>query len=210
MNNIIEYFETIESSFRKTKLLTISTLVCAAVVAIGSLVFAFSYVGSNMNKIYVMDKSGSTTAATAVDANMTRDIECRDHVSRFHELLFNLSPTTDAIKTNVERAFTMADKSAYDYYSDMAERDYYRRLVSANIIQQIIIDSVKVDLSTYPHNTHTWAKLYLIRESNITSYAFESTGRLVEVGRSSTNPHGLMLERFNVIKNEKIETRKRQ
>lgn len=210
MNNIIEYFETIESSFKKTKLLTISTLVCAAVVAIGSLIFAFSYVGSNMNRIYVMDNQGATSVAQAVDASLTRGIECRDHVIRFHELLFNLSPTTETIENNVERAMTLADKSAYDYYRDMSERDYYRRLVSANIVQQIVVDSVKVDLSSYPHNTHTYAKLYLVRESNITSYAFESTGRLVEVGRSDANPHGLMLERFNVIKNDKIETRRRQ
>lgn len=210
MNNIVEYFETIESSFKKTKLLTITTLVCSAVIAIGSLIFSFSYVGSNMNRIYVMDNQGATSIAQSVDASLTRGIECKDHVTRFHELLFNLSPTTEAIQSNVERAMKMADKSAYDYYMDMSEKDYYRRLVSANIVQQIIIDSVKVDLSSYPHNAHAYAKLYLVRESNITSYSFESTGRLVEVGRSSENPHGLMIERFNVIKNEKIETRRRQ
>lgn len=210
MNNVFEYFDTIESSFRKTKLLTISTMVFAALMSIGSLVFAFTYVGSNMDRIYVMDGAGQTSTAKAVDASLTRGMECRDHITRFHELMFNLSPSSEAIENNIERAMLMADKSAYDYYLDMSERDYYRRLVSANIVQQIVVDSVKVNLNVYPHESKTYATLYLMRESNITTYAFESTGRLIEVGRSDRNPHGLMIERFNVIRNEKLETRRRQ
>lgn len=210
MNGVFEYFDSVEAAFKKTKVLTISTLVCAAVIAIGSLVFAFSYVGSNMDRIYILDANGQASAAQAVDAKRTRGIECRDHVLRFHELMFNLSPSTEAIKNNIERAMLMADRSAYEYYADMSERDYYRRLVSANIVQQIVVDSVKVNMNSYPHDMHTYATLYLLRESNITTYAFESIGRLVEIGRSERNPHGLMLEKFAVIKNEKIETRRRQ
>lgn len=210
MDNLIEYFGTIEQAFKKTKLLTISTLACAAVIAIGSLVFAFMYASSKTDLIYVTDAMGQTVSARADDAGFWRGIECKDHVMRFHEYMFNLSPSSDAIERNVERALVLADKSAYDYYQDMAERDYYTRLVNANIIQQIIIDSVHVNMNIYPHDVHTYATIYLTRESNITSYAFESTARIVEMGRSENNPHGLMLERFNVIRNDKIETRKRR
>lgn len=210
MNGLLEYFGTVEQAFRKTKLLTIATLACAAVIAIGSLVFAFAYVGSNQGRIYVMDTMGQTFSAAAEDPGLWRGLECRDHVMRFHELMFNLSPSSDAIQHNMERALVMADRSAYDYYLDMSEREYYTRLVNANIIQQIVVDSIKVNMDVYPHDVHTYATLYLTRESNITSYAFESTGRLVEMGRSEGNPHGLMIERFNVIRNEKIETRRRK
>lgn len=210
MNSVFEYFDTIEAAFKKTKLLTVSTLVCAGVIAIGALVFAFSYVGSNMDRIYVMDSTGQTYLARGGDPAVTRSLECRDHVMRFHELMFNLSPSADAIQHNIERALVMADKSAYDYYLDLSERDYFRRIISANMVQQIVMDSVKVSMAAYPYDVHAYGTLYLIRESNITSYAFESTGRLVEMGRSEGNPHGLMLERFNVIRNEKKETRRRQ
>ena len=210
MNSVFEYFNTIELAFKKTKILTISTLVCAAVIAIGSLVYAFSYVGSRMDRIYIVDSNGQALSAQAADASFMRWIECRDHLTRFHELMFNLSPSSESIKNNIERAMSMADKSAYNYYADLSEKDYYRRLVSANIVQQIVIDSVKINMNAYPHDMHTYATLYIMRESNITTYAFESVGRLVEMGRSETNPHGLMLERFQVIKNEKIETRRRQ
>lgn len=209
MNNVFEYFDTIEASFRRMKLLTVATLACAAVIAVGALVFAFSYVGSSMDRIYIVDNMGQAYSAVAGDDVVAREMECRDHVVRFHELMFNLSPSTDAINRNIDRALAMADRTAYDYYMDNSERDYYRRLVNANMIQTVMVDSVKVYMETYPREVRTYATMYLIRESNMTSYALETTGRLVDVGRSADNPHGLMLERFNVIRNEKMETRRR-
>jgi Bacteroides conjugative transposon TraK protein len=134
----------------------------------------------------------------------------QDHLVRFHELMFNLSPSSESIKRNIDRALVMSDRSAYDYWRDLSERGFYQRLVSANITQQIVVDSVRTDLRTYPYESETFGKLYLIRESNITAYQFESTCRLVDVERSETNPHGLMIEKFTVRRNENIGTKRRR
>ena len=141
------------------------------------------------------------------DAN--RDMEAADHVTRFHELMFNLSPSSESIKRNVDRALLMSDRSAYDYWMDLSERGFYQRLVSANVSQEIVVDSVKVDMQSYPYGAITYGKLFLLRESNITSYQFESTCRLVEVERSPSNPHGMMIEKFLVTRNDNLGTRKR-
>ena len=69
--------------------------------------------------------------------------------------------------------------------------------------------SVKVDMQTYPYGAVTYGKLFLLRESNITSYEFESSCRLVEVERSPSNPHGMMIEKFLVTKSDNLGTRKR-
>jgi hypothetical protein len=92
---------------------------------------------------------------------------------------------------------------------DLSERGFYQRVVSANISQEFVADSIKVDMLSYPHKVTTYGKLYLLRESNITAYQFESSCRLVDVERSQNNPHGLMIERFSVTRNENIGTRKR-
>ena len=208
MNNIVKYFDTVESSFKKTKLITISALSAAAVISLGSLIYAASYVGSHNDNIYVVDK-GEAYSATVSQSDVNRHLECEDHVTRFHELMFNLSPSSDAIKRNLDRALVMSDRSAYEYYSDLNEREFYQRMIRTNAMQQITIDSVRVDMRRYPYQEHTYGKVYYIRESNITAYEFESTGRLVDVGRSKNNPHGLMLEKFAVIRQDKIETRRR-
>ena len=148
--------------------------------------------------------------ATIADGGAQRDLEVEDHVRRFHELLFNLAPSTESQKRNLEQALHMADRSAYDWWRDRSESGYYARLVSANISQEILIDSVRVSMQEYPYPATVYGKVFLTRESNITAYDFRSECRLSDVPRSRSNPHGLMVERFSVKRYESLGTRKRR
>ena len=208
MDNIIKYFDNIDSSFRKMKFLSVAALICAAAVCLGSVLIAAWSSEHARETVYVIEK-GSAVMARRTKEDANRDMEAADHVTRFHELMFNLSPSSESIKRNVDRALTMSDRSAYDYWMDLSERGFYQRLVSANISQEIVVDSVKVNMQTYPYEAVTYGKLFLLRESNITSYEFESSCRLVEVERSPSNPHGMMIEKFLVTKSDNLGTRKR-
>ena len=180
MENLIKHFNSIDTSFRKMKFVTVLSLICAAVIAVGSVAASGWFMEKSNGTIYVVDK-GSAVMATRSQEDSHRELEARDHVTRFHELMLNLSPSAESIQ----------------------------RIVSANISQEFVADSIKVDMLSYPHQVTTYGKLYLLRESNITAYQFESSCRLVEVERSQNNPHGLMIERFTVTRNENIGTRKR-
>ena len=208
MDKIIKYFDTIETSFRKLKFITVASIASGVVIALGAVYISGQQMLSNNDNIYVIDR-GSAVMAARSGQDAYRDLEVKDHIERFHELMFNLSPNSESIKRNLDRALVMSDKSAYDYWSDLSERGFYSRIVSANISQEIVIDSVKVDMSSYPYQTKTYAKVFMLRESNITAYDFESSCRLVDVERSPSNPHGLMIEKFRVSKNENMGTRQR-
>ena len=91
----------------------------------------------------------------------------------------------------------------------MAEKGYYARLVSANISQQMIVDSVKFVSTSYPYQVRTYARQYVVRESTVSQYSFVSTCQLINAGRSDVNPHGLIIEKFKVVENNLVETRKR-
>ncbi|MBO5705472.1 MAG: conjugative transposon protein TraK [Bacteroidaceae bacterium] len=208
MDNLIKYFDNIDSSFRKMKFLTIASLICAGCVCVLSVGIAAWSSEHARESVYVIEK-GSAVMARRSHEDANRDMEAADHVTRFHELMFNLSPSSESIKRNVDRALLMSDRSAYDYWMDLSERGFYQRLVSANVSQEIVVDSVKVDMQSYPYGAITYGKLFLLRESNITSYQFESTCRLVEVERSPSNPHGMMIEKFLVTRNDNLGTRKR-
>ena len=73
--------------------------------------------------------------ALSQDLSQNRPAEAREHVRRFHELFFTLSPEKSAIEHNVKRALLLADKSAYNYYQDFAEKGFYNRLIAGNINQ---------------------------------------------------------------------------
>lgn len=208
MDKIIKYFDTIETSFRKLKFITVASIASGVVIALGAVYISGQQMLSNNDNIYVIDR-GSAVMAARSGQDAYRDLEVNDHIERFHELMFNLSPNSESIKRNLDRALVMSDKSAYDYWSDLSERGFYSRIVSANISQEIVIDSVKVDMSSYPYQANTYAKVFMLRESNITAYDFESSCRLVDVERSPSNPHGLMIEKFRVSKNENMGTRQR-
>ncbi len=209
MDKLIRHFENVDSSFRKMKFVTMTSLLCSAVIALGSVVTYSRMIKESQDMIYVVDR-GSAVMARQNPEDAYRDIEAKDHVLRFHELLLNVTPNAESIKRNLDRALIMSDKSAYDYYMDLSEKGFYQRMISANITQEFVADSVSVNMEGYPYEVRTYGKMYLMRESNITMYDFESTGRLIEVERSPSNPHGLMLEKFVVTRNENMGTRRRK
>ena len=209
MNDIIRFQKSIEASFRRTKFLTGMTILLCSIVAVVSVFASYSFAREQKEQIYVLDK-GQSFLALQSDGMATKDLEIIDHVTRFHELFFNMAPNANAIIQNVNRALVLSDKSVYDYYSDLSEQGFYPRLVQANITQQMVVDSVTVDINTYPYTARCYAHQYMIRESNITTYEFESTCQLMEISRSKDNPHGLMIEKFVVARNESLGTKKRK
>lgn len=209
MDKIVKYFGGIDQELRNRRGLIIATLCFAAVICIGVIVVCFQFVRDSRDTVYVVDK-GSTIMASIADGDVQRDLEVEDHVRRFHELMFNLAPSSESQKRNLEQALHMADRSAYDWWQDQSEGGYYARLVSANISQEIQIDSVQYSMQIYPYPARLFGKVYLTRESNITAYDFVSECRLSDVPRSRSNPHGLMVEKFSVKRYESLGTRKRK
>lgn len=191
MEKIIKELVTIKSSAENMRKMTTAALCIAGLVCVGSVAAALHF------------------TASVGEEDSQRELEVQDHVARFHELLLNLSPSSEAIRTNIDRALTMSDRSAYNYWQDLSEQGFYQRLVSANISQQFSVDSLVTDMGVYPYRTRTYGKIYLLRESNITAYDVCTSCSVVDVGRSKGNPHGLMIEQFKIESNEKIGTRKR-
>lgn len=209
MNNVTKFFSGIDQELRLRRLLIVATLGFAACVCIGVVLLSFRFVQQSRDTVYVVDK-GSTIMATIASGTVQRDLEVEDHVRRFHQLMFNLAPSSESQKRNLEQALHMADRSAYDWWKDQSESGYYSRLVSANITQEIQIDSVHFSMQTYPYPARLFGKVYLTRESNITAYDFVSECRLSDVPRSRSNPHGLMIEKFAIRKYESLGTRRRK
>ena len=136
-------------------------------------------------------------------------MEAREHIKRFHELFFTLSPDKNAIESNISRAMFLADKSVYTYYKDLIEKNYFNRVISGNINQTLQVDSVVIDFNNYPYSASTYAKQVIIRESNITRRSLVTKCRLINSVRSDNNPHGFMMENFEVLENRDIQTVKR-
>ena len=209
MNKILGITKDIEQSFKRLSSLTLISVAGSLVFALVVGLYALSFADKQRQKIYVLDQGKSLLLALQTDAIMSKDVEIRDHVTRFHELLFTLSPQKQTIQENLDRAFNLADRSAWEYTQDLAEKGYYARLISANISQQMIVDSVKFVGNGYPWQVETYARQYVVRESTVSQYSFVSTCQVLDGRRSDVTPHGLLIEKCKVVTNDLVETRTR-
>lgn len=205
-DGIVSQMNRIDVSMRTFKFLLVIALAALAVVALGGMYMYNKSIGEMQSKIYVID-NGETFSAHAQDAGLTRKDEVRDHVTRFHELMFNVPPSSEMIIRNLNAAFEMADKSAYKYYNDLQETGFYKRLTSTNSYQQIEVTDVAIDMSVYPYPVQVTAYQYITRESNISKYTLVTTCKVANAVRSAKNLHGLMIEDFEVKQNNLVETR---
>ena len=201
--------KNIESSFRHLRLFGIVYL-CVCTLLVGFSVWkAYSFAEAQREKIYVLDEGKSLMLALSQDLEQNRPVEAREHVRRFHELFFTLSPDKNAIEGNIRRAMFLSDRSAYAHYVDLAEQGYYNRIISGNINQMIEIDSVRCDFDKYPYNVRTFARQVILRESSVTERSLVTRCRLLDAVRSDNNPQGFIIEGFEIIENRDLQTIKR-
>ncbi|WP_025124849.1 conjugative transposon protein TraK [Myroides odoratimimus] len=199
----------IENSFVQIRLYAIVFAVVCLIVVGFSIYKSYDFAKEQREKIYVLDKGKSLMLALSQDASINRPVEAREHVRRFHELFFTLSPEKAAIEGNMQRAFNLSDKTAFDYYKDLLEKGYYSRIISGNIQQRVEVDSIKIDFNTYPYKTMTYATQYIIRSSNLTKRNLITSSQLVSAVRSDNNPQGFIIEKFTVVENKDLEVVKR-
>ena len=198
--------KNIESSFRQIRLFGIVFLSLCAVITVWSVWSSYRFAERQREKIYVLDNGKSLMLALSQDLSQNRPAEAREHVRRFHELFFSLSPQKDAIEHNIHRALLLADKSAYHYYVDLAEKGYYNRLISGNINQVVQVDSVSCDFNSYPYKARTYARQMIIRESNVTERSLVTECRLQNAVRSDDNPNGFIIEHFTIMENKDLRS----
>lgn len=196
--------KNIETSFKQLRIFGIVFLVMCALITGYSVYSAYDFAEAQRQKIYVLDDGKSLMLALSQDLSQNRPVEAREHVRRFHELFFTLSPDKNAIEGNINRALLLSDRSAFNYYKDLSEKGYYNRIISGNINQMIQIDSVVCNLNTYPYQVATYARQMIIRESNITERSLITFCKLLNSVRSDNNPHGFIIEGFEVKENKDI------
>jgi len=194
--------QNIETSFKQIRFFGIVFICLCAAIAGYSLWSAYSFAESQRQKIYVLDQGKSLMLALSQDMAQNRPVEAREHIRRFHELFFTLAPDKNAIEGNIKRALLLSDRTAFNYYRDLSEKGYFNRIISGNINQTIHVDSIVCDFNTYPYKAVTYARQFIIRESNLTERCLITRCSLVNSVRSDNNPQGFTLEAFEVIENK--------
>jgi conjugative transposon TraK protein len=191
--------KNIETSFKQIRFFGIVFVCLCAAVTGYSVWNAYNFAEQQRQKVYVLDGGKSLMLALSQDLSQNRPVEAKEHIKRFHELFFTLSPDKNAIESNIRRALFLVDKSAFGYYKDLTEKGYYNRIISGNINQNLQVDSVVCNFDAYPYRAVTYAKQLIIRESNVTERSLVTRCHLINSVRSDNNPHGFTMENFEIV-----------
>ena len=168
--------KNIESSFRHLRLFSMLFLGACTLISVAAVWTSYRFAEAQRQKIYVLDQGKSLILALSQDMAQNRPVEAREHVRRFHELFFTLSP----------------------------EKGYFNRIIASNVSQNVVVDSIRCDFDCYPYAVETFARQKIVRENNVTERTLVTTCRLRNAVRSDNNPQGFLIEDLRILENKDL------
>ncbi|MDR1225757.1 MAG: conjugative transposon protein TraK [Prevotellaceae bacterium] len=202
--------QNIETSFQLVRMVAVIAIVGSVVFSCYTKCSSDRIVAAMQRHVYVLDNGKSLMLALSQEDMMqNRPAEARHHVQIFHELFFTLSPDNEVINYGIRRSFNLSDKSTFDYFNDLKEAGYYRRLIANNIQQRVQVDSISCNMDVYPYQVKVFAQQIITRGSNITRRTLLTNCLLQNALRSDNNPHGFLITDFKVIENKDLSREKR-
>lgn len=160
--------KNIDTAFKQIRMFTYLIIVACIVICSYVIYNTYKITAAAQSRIYVL-ANGKAFEAFAGDRKENMPVEARDHVKMFHQFFFSLDPDDKVIQTNITKALYLADASAKRVYESLKENNYYAGIISGNVSQEINVDSVAVNMGSYPFYFRCYAMEKIIRTSTITT-----------------------------------------
>jgi conjugative transposon TraK protein len=198
----------IETSFRAMRVLSL-TVIIGNLLLTGLLFAQAARVEERAaQRIYILS-AGKALEAFAGDRDDNLRAEAEWHVKNFHSAFFTLEPDEKFNSAGMKRALYLADGSAKRVYDNLKESGYYAEVVSANISQQLTVDSVVLDMARQPFHFRFYGTETITRATSVVTRDLVTEGWLRITHRSEDNEHGMLIERWAILDNRdlKVEAR---
>jgi conjugative transposon TraK protein len=200
--------QDIDTAFRAMRGMMMLVVAGSLLVSLYALYKNAQLASSMQDRVYVL-ASGKAMEVVAGSRKENVGVEARDHVAMFHTWFFTLDPDEKAIQTSIKKALYMADNSAKKQYDDLVETGYIAGIISGNVSQQITVDSVVVNTVAEPFAFRCYAKVQIIRATSVVTRSLVTQGQLRSVARTDHNPHGFLIERWEVLENKDLKMESR-
>lgn len=193
-------FKNIDTAFRHIKRFSIFLILACITVSGFAIYKSYEMAEVMQERIYIL-ANGKALEAFSAERKDNIPVEAKDHIKMFHHYFFTLDPDEKVIQTNISNALNLADESAKKAYDNLKEQGYYNNLISANISQEIRVDSTELDMNQYPFYFRCFATQKLIRSTSTITRKLITQGYLRNVSRSDNNPHGFLIQRWETLEN---------
>ena len=182
-----------------------ASVCCFCVVAvIGMAVYMHREFEKQYATIYVMDKSGAISTADKNELDVSgRLFEYEDHVKTFYRKWYAFDESN--FETNIESALYLIGDVGKIMYQKYMEDNILRTLKQMNMSVMVDITEIHVDMNTMPRTGYITGIQTIKRTKGSVSRNMNCTFELYDVSRSRQNPHGVRIEKWNVMNNSVIE-----
>jgi conjugative transposon TraK protein len=207
--SVFRQFKNIDTAFSFIRAFSIAFLVANVLICCYTLYVSASSIGKAQGKVFVL-AGNKLMEAFATERKEKLPVEIRDHVSSFHRLFFNLEPDEELIRVQVAKSLYLCDSSARIQYKTLLESGFYSGIVSGNISQRLLIDSIQLDLSQSPWYMKFYGKLMILRSTSVVTRSLVSEAFVRDLSSvSDNNPHGFLLERWKILDNRDLGSQPR-
>lgn len=205
---MFKQLNNIDNAFKHVRLFTFVIIISLTTLCGYCVWYSITNVTEANNRIYVLS-NGQALSATASTRADNIPVEAKHHILMFHQQFFTLSPDEKAIHANIAKSLYLADITAKEAYDNLQEKGFYTAVVSGNVSQEVICDSIQLLTSTYPYPFQFFGKQRIIRSSAVVTRSLITSGSLRNVGRSDNNPHGFLIEKWSTLENKDLEYKQR-
>jgi conjugative transposon TraK protein len=202
---MFQKMKNIDSAFRYVRMFSIAFILACSLLSVFIAYKSFQVAANSQQKIFIL-ANGKALEAYSADRKDNVPVEIRDHVKMFHHFFFTLDPDDKVIQANINKALYLADNSAKQQYDNLKENGYYSNLISGNISQEIQVDSIEININVYPYYFKYKGQEKIIRPTSIITRRMVTDGYLRNVSRSDNNPHGFLIEKWQILENTDINT----
>jgi conjugative transposon TraK protein len=205
---MFQKYKNIDSAFKYVRSFCLIIVVGNFSVCCYAIYKTYQVMQESKETMYIL-ANGKILQAVAGERKENIPVEARDHIKTFHQYFFTLDPDDKVIQSNITKALYLADASAKTAYDNLRENGYYASVISGNISQTINIDSIRLNINSYPFYWRCYATETITRSTSIVTRDLITEGYLRTVSRSDNNPHGFLIEKWNTIENKDLKVQNR-
>ncbi len=193
------------SAFATIRGVLVLIVVIMGVGYIGLVYYFNNELKKQHSRVFLLEASGNIASAVSHDISPEDlDVMIKDHVSDFYRLFFAFDQFNFA--QNTEKALNLVGNSGKELMKDYKRDNVERELKASNSVISVVVEEVAVDVTTFPWQAQVKAVQESRSGNRVSKRRMDSNVFSVKkVSRSVENPHGLMIEGFQVINTEVIQ-----
>ena len=200
---MIKQLTQLDTAFQLVKWWSLGIVGFCLLAMLSSGFYALHAVNQAKREIYLLAEN-QVLKASANPRESLLEVEARAHIKQVHQLLFMFSPDEQLINDQLNEAFYLGDASIKFHVDNLKESGYYKQVLAASVSQRVLLDSIAVDITQGDFPFTFYGKQEIIRSSSRVVRSLVTVGKLRAVQRSEHNPHGFLIENWEIIENRDL------